>query len=149
MATVIDRDMGWNKIKINMKQLDDRQIKIGIMGNSGSVDGVAVLDYAAYNEFGTSTIPARPFMATTADKYRGETVKMAEVITGNIIDGKYSVDIGLARLGAWYQSKVQATIRDAKSWAVPNAVSTVEAKGSSSPLIDTGRMIGAVRYEVK
>jgi hypothetical protein len=44
--------------------------------------------------------------------------------------------------------KVQETIRNAKSWAVPNAPETIEQKGSSSPLIDTGRMVGAVRYEV-
>jgi hypothetical protein len=103
-----------------------------------------------YNEFGTSRgIPARPFMATTADRYRDQTVKVAEAMVGGVIDRKYNVDTALARLGAWYQAKVQQTIRDAKEWAVPNNPATIKAKGSSSPLIDTGRMVGSVRYEVE
>jgi hypothetical protein len=68
---------------------------------------------------------------------------------GNVLDGKYNVDRMLARLGAWYQSKVQITIRNAKEWAVPNLPATIKAKGSSSPLIDTGRMLASVRYEVQ
>jgi hypothetical protein len=88
-------------------------------------------------------------MATTADRYRDQTIKVAENIAANVIDLKYTVDVGLARLGAWYQSMVQKTIRDAKEWAVPNDPATIKAKGSSSPLIDTGRMVNSVRYEVK
>ena len=144
---IIDKDLGWNQIKVNMTKLDDRKVKVGIMGND-SVQGVSIIDYAVYNEFGTSTIPSRPFMATTADRYRTEAIKMVEIIVGNVIDRKYSVETGLGRLGAWYQSKVQETIRGAKEWAVPNAASTIAQKGSSSPLIDTGRMVQSVRYEV-
>jgi hypothetical protein len=147
MATVIDRDLGWSKIKVNMTKLDNRSVKVGVMGNQ-SIEGVSVVDYAMYNEFGTNRIPSRPFMATTADRYRTQVTKFAEVVIGNVIDGKYSVDVGLNRLGMWYQSKVQETIRNAKEWAVPNAASTIAMKGSSSPLIDTGRMVQSVRYEV-
>jgi hypothetical protein len=148
MVAFKDKDMGWKKIELNMKQLKGRRVKVGIMGNE-SVEGTSVIDYAIYNEFGTRSIPSRPFMATTADRYRDQTVKFAENVVGNIIDLKYTVDIGLARLGAFYQSKVQQTIRDAKEWAVPNDPKTIAAKGSSSPLIDTGRMVGSVRYEVE
>jgi len=31
----------------------------------------------------------------------------------------------------------------------PNAQSTVDAKGSSNPLVDTGQMIGSIDYKVK
>jgi hypothetical protein len=148
MVEVIDKDMGWRQIEINIKQFQGRQIKIGLMGNE-TVEGVSVVDYAVYNEFGTSRIPSRPFMATTADRYREQTLIVAQNIVGQVIDLKYSVNTALARLGAWYQAQVQKTIRDAKEWAVPNAPGTIRQKGSSSPLIDTGRMIGAVRYEVK
>lgn len=140
--------MGWKQIELNIKQFKGRRVKIGIMGNE-SVEGTSVVDYAVYNEFGTRNIPSRPFMATTADRYRDQTVKVAENIVGNVIDLKYNVDTALARLGAFYQAKVQQTIRDAKEWAVPNAPSTIAIKGSSSPLIDSGRMVQSVRYEVE
>jgi hypothetical protein len=148
MVTFKDNDMGWKQIELNIKQLKGRKVKIGIMGNE-TVEGTSVVDYAVYNEFGTSNIPSRPFMATTADRYRDETVKVAEAMIGKVIDRAYNVDTMLARLGAWYQAKVQMTIRNAKEWAVPNNPATIKAKGSSSPLIDTGRMLGSVRYEVE
>lgn len=145
---VKDIDRGYRRIVINIKELKGREVKIGIMGGE-SAEGTSVLDYAMYNEFGTRNIPARPFMSVTADRYRDETVKMAEVIVGGVIDGKINVKTALSRLGAWYQSKIQMTIRNAKEWAVPNAASTIAQKGSTSPLIDTGRMVQSVRYEVK
>jgi hypothetical protein len=116
---------------------------------SEEVDGVSVVDYATYNEFGTSRIPARPFMQTTADKYKEETTKFTQYLIGQMIDGKISDTSVLQNLGAKYQSLMQMVVRDAKNWAAPNAESTVRQKGSSSPLIDTGRMVGAIRYEVK
>jgi hypothetical protein len=117
------------------------------MGND-QVEGVSVVDYATYNEFGTSRIPARPFMQTTADTSKEEITKFTEYLVGRMIDGKVTDTTVLQNLGAKYQSLVQNTIRDAKNWAVPNAESTVAMKGSTSPLIDTGRLVGAVRYEV-
>ena len=113
------------------------------------VDGTSIVDYAMYNEFGTSRIPARPFMAETHSKYAAETEKFTKYLVGQMIDGKMTDDHLLKTIGEKYQSRVQETIRDAKSWAAPNAESTVKQKGSSSPLIDTGRMIGSVRYEVE
>jgi hypothetical protein len=119
------------------------------MGNE-QVDGTSVVDYATYNEFGTDDghIPARPFMSTTSERYKEETMKFTEFLVGRMIDGKITDTTVLKNLGEKYQSYVQQTIRDAKNWAVPNAPSTILQKGSSSPLIDTGRMVGAVRYEV-
>lgn len=148
MVTVIDRDLGYQRIKLNFKQLEGREVKIGIMGGE-SAEGVSIVDYAVYNEFGTKNIPSRPFMSTTADQNRDEVQKFAGALVGKIIDGKLSVDIALKNLGEWYQKKLQMTIRNAKSWAAPNAPATVARKGSSSPLIDTGRMVQSVRYEVK
>ena len=145
---VKDVDKGYKKILANIKELGGYEIKIGLMG-SETVDGVSVVDYAIYNEFGTSRIPARPFMSTTYDRHADETIKYSEFQAGQIINNKVNVSTALQRIGLRYQAKVQATIRDAKSWADPNAPSTIAMKGSSSPLIDTGRMVGAVRYEVR
>src|SRR5215471_14708665 len=99
MPTIIDRDYGFTRIELDLKQLRGRAVKVGIMGN-GQVDGVAVVDYATYNEFGTSRgIPARPFMAKTADEKREEIADFAEYLVGRIIDGKITDDIALRNLG--------------------------------------------------
>lgn len=131
-----------------MKKLRDRSVKVGITGDD-SVDGVSVVDYAMYNEFGTSRgIPARPFMSVTYDRYHSQTEKLIEHMYTQMLEGAFDPDHLLKVAGAEYQKRVQQTIRNAKEWAVPNAPSTIDRKGSSSPLIDTGRMVGAVRYEI-
>jgi hypothetical protein len=139
-VTVVDH--GYEQMKKDVAELKGRSVKVGIMGEG------EVLEYAMYNEFGTSRIPARPFMQTAYDKNEAEMSKYVDFLAQQIIDGKANADRVLRLLGETYQMKVQETIRNAKEWAVPNNPKTIEAKGSSSPLIDTGRMIGAVRYEV-
>jgi len=146
-VTIMDKDYGFKRIELDFKALRGRGVKIGLMGND-QVEGVSVVDYATYNEFGTSRIPARPFMQTTADTSKETVTKFTEYLVGRMIDGKITDTTVLQNLGAKYQSLVQKTISDAKNWAVPNAPGTILAKGSSSPLINTGRMVGAVRYEV-
>jgi len=118
------------------------------MGNEEAED-TSVVDYAIYNEFGTERSPARPFMSTTYDLYSGQLEKFTHFLVGRMIDGKVTDDTVLKNIGAKYQSWIQKTIRDAKNWAVPNSPKTVAMKGSSSPLIDQGRMVQAVRYEVE
>jgi len=144
---VTEKDMGWQRIKLDFEQLKGKGVKVGLMGQE-EVDGVAVVDYAAYNEFGTRYIPPRPFMATTADRYRDGIYQYTATLVGSMIDGKYNANQVLTYMGMWYQAKVQLTIRDAKQWAVPNLPATIKAKGSDSPLIDTGRMVQSVRYEI-
>lgn len=147
MVTVVDKDYGYVKFRFNVRELRGREVKIGFWGND-SVEGTAVVDYAVYNEFGTSRIPSRPFMQTTADQNREEINAFVQFMVGKIIDGDSTPDHALQVMGAEYQKRMQMTIRNAKQWAVPNAESTVKAKGSSSPLIDTGRMLNSVRYQV-
>ena len=146
-AKVIDKDLGYKRIVLNFRQLKGRVVKVGIMGDETN-EGTSVVDYAVYNEFGTDRIPARPFMATTADANREKAVDFTEFLVDKIIYGELTVDRALRNLGEWYQAQIQMTIRNAKSWAVPDAPATVKAKGSSSPLIDQGRLVQAIRYEV-
>lgn len=141
-AKVTVKDHGFEKLQKDVAAMKGRGVKVGIMG------GGEVLDYAMYNEFGTSRIPARPFMQTTFDNNQAEMDKYVTFLAQQIIDGKSTPDRVLRVLGETYQMKVQETIRNAKDWAVPNNPETIEQKGSSSPLIDEGRMVGSVRYEV-
>ena len=41
-------------------------VKAGVLNNATTTDGKSIAEYAVYNEFGTSRIPARPFMRTVA-----------------------------------------------------------------------------------
>ena len=148
MATrVTDRDRGYRRITLDFKELKGKGVKVGVMG-SESAEGTSVVDYAFYNEFGTSTIPPRPFMAMTADKNRDKVQAFAGFMVGKMIDGRLDANTVLKNLGEWYKAQIQLTIRNAKSWAEPNVPSTIAMKGSSSPLIDTGRLVNSISYEL-
>jgi hypothetical protein len=147
-ATVIDTDKGLNRAVANIKKLGASTLKVGIMGDESN-QGTSVVDYGMYNEFGTRHIPARPFMGTTADRYTDELQKFAQFMAGRIVDGTMSAEQFLQILGQWYVAKTKQTIKEATSWAAPDSAATIHAKGSSSPLIDTGRLINAINYEVQ
>lgn len=152
MAAVVikEKDMGFKRITKEIHELKGHSIKIGIWDEGGGEGNkkASVLEYAMFNEFGTSRIPARPFMQTTYDNHADEVKKFTELMVDKIINNSATTERTLKVIGEFYQMKVQQTIREAKNWAAPNDPKTVELKGSSSPLIDTGRLIGAVRYEI-
>ena len=147
MVTVIDKDLGYKRIFKDVKQMDGKGVKVGVMGGE-SVKGVSVVDYAVWNEFGTKNIPKRPFMQRTADEKLAETLKFSDYLVGKMIDGGITPDGVLKNLGEFYQKQIQMMIRTAKEWADPNAPATIARKGSSSPLIDTGRLVQSIRYEI-
>ena len=109
--------------------------------------GVDILNVAVWNEFGTSTIPARPFIMQTWDKRRAEIYKFTQAIATRVIEGKAAAKESANQLGAKVKSMIQQTIRDGEF--VPNAPSTIKKKGSSNPLIDTGTMRQSVTYVVR
>jgi len=67
-VTVIDRDRGWRAIKREVERAMLVEVAVGILHGGKSSDGVSIAEYAAHNEFGTSRIPSRPFMAMSFDE---------------------------------------------------------------------------------
>ena len=127
-------------------------VKAGILNNATTTDGKSIAEYAVYNEFGTSRIPARPFMRTVAKEKPKQWIgKMVAHVRGRAQDPKAWKDaLGLA--GEQMKADIKDSIQNG-SWT-PNAPATVAAKARKGkvepdhPLIDTGQMLGAVSYEV-
>ena len=69
---VTDRDLGWKKIKQELEVASRLEVAVGLLQGDKNGDGVQIAEYAAYNEFGTDTIPSRPFMRTAFDENRGD-----------------------------------------------------------------------------
>ena len=128
-------------------------VKAGILeGATNRVTGEPIAPYAVYNEFGTSRIPARPFMRTVA---KSEPKKWVGTMVGHIRDRAADPAIwkqALGKAGEQMVKDIQNSIQNG-SW-VPNASATVKAKarkGKSEPdhpLMDTGEMFAAVSSEV-
>ena len=127
-------------------------VKAGILNNATTTDGKSIAEYAVYNEFGSSSIPARPFMRTVAkEKPRQWIGEMVRDVRGGATDpAVWKQALGVA--GESMKSDIKDSIQNG-AWT-PNAEATVNAKrrkGKSEPdhpLMDTGQMIAAVSYEV-
>ena len=107
--------------------------------------GTPVAAVAAWNEFGTETIPERPFFRRAIAEMEGG---ISNIVKAGIDTKKMVVDDRLAdRVGAYAQGQIQESITALKE--PPNAPSTIKEKGSSSPLIDTGHMRESVTWKVE
>ena len=124
----------------------------GIPAGATTTDGKSIPMYAAYNEFGTSRIPARPFMRTTANEHQNEWCEtLAGALKGEILKDNAKGAMGL--VGEQMKAHIQQTIQ--KGSFAPNSPKTVANKRRKGkvepdhPLIDTGQMLASIISEVK
>lgn len=99
-------------------------------------------------------MPERPFMRLALrqnkDKYASMLGTEARSVLRTIIRGGDAASAkkrALRRLGVEAQGDIRESITDLSS--PPNSPLTIQLKGSSSPLIDTGQMRKAVTWRVK
>lgn len=103
-------------------------------------------EIAMFNELGTSTSPPRPFLRMTVDENKDKINQFVETQTKRIAQGA-SADQCMKQMGAFGVSLVQEKIGNGTF--TPNAESTIKAKGSDKPLIDTGQLRQSVHYVIK
>ena len=120
-------------------------VKVGFFSTAKYEDGTPVAAVAAWNEFGTETIPERPFFRRAlAEAERG----VSNILAKGIEPEKMVVDERLAgRVGAYVAGQVMESISALKE--PPNAPETIARKGSTNPLIDTGMMRASVGWSVE
>ena len=163
---VEDRDLGYEAVVGLLRSTPGVGVSVGVQQEEGrqrDPDSRATLaEYATFNEFGTATTPERPFLRGTADAKREEWgTLLVEAITeplddlagvpsgqlGNILAGQARVREELGKVGLVAARDVQQTIRDLRT--PPNAKATIKAKGSSNPLVDSGRLRQSIRHKVE
>lgn len=92
------------------------------------------------------TIPERAFLRNGYDQGKGDVLDLAEAIMCDALSGHMSVNKFLSQVGQWMVEHIQDYAEDLQD--PPNHPYTVEQKGSSNPLVDTGDMIDSITYEV-
>lgn len=147
-VVIQDNDKGWSKIVAEIGKADKAFVQVGVQaGDIYPETGESIADVAFNNEFGTDIIPSRPFMRQTFAKKQEEIKKHVDAEYQAVLDQKKTVEQALSLIGEWYQGEIQQEIID--GGFAPNAQSTIDKKGSSQPLIDTGRLRQSIRYVVK
>lgn len=132
-------------IKLPKSITGPTKVKVGFP--AGKVDG-AVVDRAIWNHYGTTRgIPARSFLLNAIRKNRRKYLEAMKTAGAKVLRGETTLDQTMRKLGVLAQGDIQQEITDLRD--PPNAPSTIAAKGSSNPLIDTGEMRSKVTWEVK
>lgn len=147
-AKVTDRmTSDGRKFQKMLKDLGALEVRVGFQhGKATEEDGTDICDVAAWNELGTVNMPSRPFLRKSVDENEGKINSFLQSKKDDLVSG-VSAEQVLKEIGLFQKDLIQEKITNG-SFA-PNAESTVKKKGSSKPLIDTGRMRQSVNYEIK
>lgn len=134
------------KLQKMLKDLARLQVRIGYQaGKASEEDGTDICDVAAWNELGTSNAPARPFLRQSVDNHESEINAFLQSKRKDLVRGVGAEQI-LKDIGIFQKDLIQGEITDGSF--VPNAASTIRKKGSSKPLIDSGKMRQLVNYQI-
>lgn len=129
-------------------KVDASALDVGFFATATYPDDEAtpVAEVAATHEFGSPVerIPERPF-------FRQAVRKLERTIPAFLAQRAAQSGFNLTRrdaelVGQLAVAEVQQSIIDLRD--PPNSPQTIERKGSSNPLIDTGVMVGSVGHEV-
>lgn len=122
-----------------------RGVDVGFFADAVYDDGTPVTNVAAWHQFGTRHIPQRPFF-TQAIAGTAARNELLEVLKANIGPDLVVTPAIARRMGLALQRRVQSSITTLRDPAL--AASTVLAKGSSNPLVDTGFLRASVSYKL-
>ena len=125
------------------------RVLVGVPEGAGAYeDGLTIATIAAVNNFGSADghIPARPFLQPAIEKGAPQYQRLAEVMIPKVLTGEMDMTMLLEQMGQLAEGHVKQEITDLDT--PPNAQSTIDRKGSSSPLIDTGALRQSIRYVI-
>ena len=123
-------------------------VEVGVLGADAAKEeseGVTVADVARWAEFGIGQ-PQRRWLGGWIDENQAALLERVRIESRAVIAGDRTKPEALARLGLWIQGGIQQRI--ANGIEPPNAESTVERKGSSTPLIDKGQLRSSIANRV-
>lgn len=151
MASFQYNDKVWKKLLKRVGLLAHARVRVGVLSGSGgdspTESGLTMLDIAMIHEFGApkAGIPERSFIRLTFEMDQSKLAKFTARLARLIILGEVSVERALSLLGEFGVSRVKKTIIDGVSPAL--AASTIAAKGSSKPLVNTGQLLNSIGHD--
>lgn len=129
-------------------------MRVGVVGPEAQndVDGSTLAEIAAAHEYGTAVIPQRSWIRRTFTDQLDELKGMQTKLSKALLDGKMDVLRAMSLLGTWGAAAIKATVTQGR--VTPKleesaaGLRTIERKGSSQTLIDTGQMVNSVTWVV-
>jgi hypothetical protein len=155
LSDVQINDKVWRKLVAKIgKEMATKGVRVGVLAEKGGNedrDGITMIELAAIHEFGSPAagIPQRSFIKSAfedATAIHAQKIMMGKSIKA-VIEDRLTPDQALDLLGLWGVSRIKKGIK--KGIEPANADSTVAKKGSSKPLVDTGRLLNAIAHKVE
>ncbi|MDH0869755.1 hypothetical protein [Agrobacterium pusense] len=154
MFTVkIRRNQRVNLKTVAAKLKGPSQIKVGLPKGEADQDNIMK---GIWNHFGTrggasgggwgGPIPERPFLSNAMRANRNAYRSAMKSSASKILRGEVPLRQVLSKLGIKAQGDVQEEITSLSS--PPNSPVTIELKGSSNPLIDSGELRAAITWKI-
>ena len=146
-ATLTEKDKGLGKFLKNFKGLGSWRVTVGVQGQQASEihsGNITNADLAAVHEFGAPSvsIPQRSYLRSTADndknRWNRRLTEELKKVALESADPRKALTIVGEEFRAAVIDRIKAGIPP------PLVPATIARKGESTPLIDTGALIGAI-----
>jgi hypothetical protein len=150
-VTVRTRDRGADRYLRAARELaKGPAVDVGVIGQHaaeahGAGEGITVAMVAEWAELGLGQ-PMRSWLRGWIEESGPEIEKRLAAETKAVLAGTRTREQALARVGVWAVGEIQKRI--AAGIAPPNAESTIDKKGSSTPLIDKGQLRSSITSRV-
>jgi hypothetical protein len=122
-----------------LKAKPKEHLRIGVFGERNAT-------LASIHEFGTSRIPARPFVSPPLRAKSSEW--RADLYRAFMAGGPSAFLRRLAIVGELAVLAIRNGILEGAGIPPANSAATIKQKGSSRPLVDSGQMLRAIAYKV-
>ncbi len=144
------------KLERKLGKLDRLNVRVGLLRTKGGAeehsDGISMVELGLIHEFGApkARIPARHFIGGTfKDRKIQEELQAAYAkVSRKILDDSMTLTKALSVIGLFGTNAVRMRIKR-KEIEPPNSPVTIAKKKSTTPLVDTGRMINAIQHDVE
>ena len=144
-SRVVYTDRGLSKLGEQFAEFHGLSLRVGIPGGEYA-DGLPVAQVAAYQEYGTITIPARSFLRRPLYNKRYRVAREMSRFLTFAVRGHISAIDALRKSGALASEIVRDAIRSGDFR--PLAPSTVAKKGHAHPLIDSGKLLSSIGFRI-
>lgn len=115
-------------------------------GNGAVRSDVTVAQAAFFNEYGTSTIPARPAFRQAARSIEAKRFVRDMLQSFAMLPKNTAREDVLDLLRPFAQELAALTHKSVRRFSNPgNAESTIDQKGFDDPLVDTGQLLESIR----
>jgi hypothetical protein len=146
-------DRKWREISQRVAKLGSVELHVGVVGEKAShltADGKLTMgELAAIHEYGAPAagIPQRSFIRFTLHNKAGEILSHQFAGSGDLLEGKVTMDQALNKLGKLVAEEIKNSItgRQIKQDLKP---ATIARKGHDTALIDSGQLLDAIGYEI-